>query len=120
MLAPLVYWLQWGLILWIGVLGLLVFKRIMTGEISSRGMLRTDDTDRFDPERLALLFATVGTALFYTVNAIGLSKDDLQIHGPDGGYWMPDIPQELLYLLFGAQTSFITGKFFRLTREKGK
>ena len=111
MIESYVYWLQWALIVWLAVLFAMVLLALFRGDIRTHGILQSDQNGDFDPERLALLLATVGTAIYYGVGAIGLSLDDMT--RPDGLVYMPDIPKELLYLLFGAQSTYLTGKIFR-------
>lgn len=116
-----VYWLQWALLGWMGALFVLVALKFLRGKIIVRGMLQSPKRNSYDPERLALLFATVGIALYYLVSTIGISMDELTstAEGGEKVVTMPDIPVEVLYLLFGAQSSYVTGKIFRLpTRGK--
>ena len=117
MIEGYVYWLQWALIGWMGALIVLVLLSFARGKISARGMLQSPQSNTFDPERLALLFATIGIALYYVVNTIGTDLDDLtKLVDGNKTIAMPDIPVETLYLLFGAQSSYVTGKIFRMTK----
>ncbi|MEO0774887.1 MAG: hypothetical protein AAFZ04_17090, partial [Pseudomonadota bacterium] len=76
------------------------------------GLMIGDGAGLIDPERLPLFLVTVGFALYYTVQTLMTPMVELE-RAPDE-FWMPEVPQEMLYLLFGAQASFLTGKVFRL------
>ena len=79
------------------------------------GLLVASGKSAPNPERVVLVLLTVGFALYYFLQCVGLSAEDMK--STAGGvtvYWMPEVPEEILVLLFGAQASYITGKIFRL------
>ncbi|MEM7439144.1 MAG: hypothetical protein AAF393_06060 [Pseudomonadota bacterium] len=96
---------------WLAVMALFVISGVLKGAIRSKGLLGRTGSSRPDPERVVLLFATFGVALHYTITSMTLTNDQLRMDGKSPS--MPDVPVEILLLLFGAQSSFVVGKILR-------
>lgn len=103
-----------------GVLAVLVAKIIfmmLTGSMPLRGLFVVPLSggalaDQMDPERLLLFLATLGAAGFYLALTLGLPLEALETE--TGAIRLPDVPQEMLVVLGGAQSGYVTGKVFRL------
>ena len=96
---------------WLGALAAIMLVKMLRGDINVTGLMCSANSTDADPERVALVMLTVGVALYYLVNSIGIPLEELK--GADGKYSMPDLPGDALVLLGGSQTAYITGKFFR-------
>ena len=113
-----VVFLQAALMLWIAGLVALFLVSLFRSKVRGRGLLLNPKLGTLDPERIALLFVTIGGAIYYITTCIGLSKNDLPVI--DGKLYMPDFPEELLFLLFGAQGGYISGKVIRIQMKGHK
>lgn len=101
---------KYSLLVWFIVLGALVVRDVLMTHGSMRGLLATRGT-RADPERVTLFMFTIGFALYY---AITTATTPLPTDLPkDENYSLPDIPNEVLLALFGAEASYIAGKLMR-------
>ncbi len=101
---------KYSILVWFVVLGALVVRDLLVTHGSLRGLLATRGSGA-DPERIALFMFTIGFALYY---AITTATTPLPTNLPDGAnYSLPDIPNEVLLALFGAETSYIAGKLMR-------
>jgi hypothetical protein len=88
--------LGWLLQAWlVGVLAIIVY-RLLTGDISLKGLL-TRDGDRFSPARLQLLVTTIGSLVAYA--GVALAEKAL-----------PTLPDELLFLVAASNTFYLGGK----------
>ncbi len=103
--------LQLFLLGWLGALTVIIFVKMLSGDINVTGLMRSAKSPEADPERVALVLLTVAVALYYLVHSIGIPLEELK--GADGKYSMPDLPGDALILLGGSQTAYITGKIFR-------
>jgi hypothetical protein len=109
----IVWVLQLGLLSWLGALIFIVVFRLMTGAISLDGLLAHDKSDgRGVAERLVLLLATLGFALYYASSAL---------HAPLEGLHpsLPDVPEGVVTALLGANGLYLTGKIADLRKRKG-
>ncbi len=98
---------------WLGALAVIVLIKMLRGDINTTGLMcsaKGPDSNA-DPERVTLVMLTVGVALYYLVNSIGIPLEELR--GANGEFYMPDLPSDALVLLGGSQTAYITGKIFR-------
>lgn len=102
--------LQYCLIVWLLVLGLLVIRKVVLTRRSMHGLLSTQGTG-VDPERVMLLMFTIGFAMFYSIDAINTPLEELS-RGKNGPS-MPDVAPQVLVALFGAQSSYLLGKLLR-------
>jgi hypothetical protein len=104
--------LRLGLVAWLGALVLIVVFRLMTGGIVLDGLLSHDPTGQQGfAERLTLLLATLGYALYYTSTALGTPLDAAEPA-------LPDVPEGVLTVLLGVNGLYLTGKIIEL-RTKG-
>jgi hypothetical protein len=93
-----------GLLVWLGGLALLVGFRLMTGDIELDGLLRRHkQDDEPAPERVLLLAATLGFALYYFIT--GLSTP-----GEGPRLCLPDVPEGVLTALLGTHGIYLTRK----------
>ncbi len=117
MIGYVVYWFEWFLIIWLGLLSFLVAKSLFKPTAPRKGLLYGNGTGFINAERVPLFLVTIGFAFYYTIQTLTLPLSELS--HPDNGYWMPEVPEEFLYILFGAQASFLTGKIFRVFQLNG-
>ena len=104
--------LKFALSAWLLTLAAVFAFRLLRGDINTHGMLSSARGGDIDPERLALALITVSAAGFYIAHALDTPLD--QLRNPEtNNYVMPDIPAELLALLGGSQSAYLTGKIFR-------
>ena len=104
-LTGLVTIVQNGLLLWLGLLVALVLRGIFSGKINTKGLLsHRGIAGDVAPERLAMLLATLGYALFYAVSALRTVRLDYA----DAG--LPEIPEEVLAVFVGTNGLYLTGK----------
>lgn len=101
---------KYALLAWLGLLCLLVVRRVFLNRNAMNGLLTTTGRHT-EPERVLLLMFTIGFAMYYTLTTAMMPIDKL----PEGenGLSMPDIAPEVLLALFGAQSSFVIGKLIR-------
>lgn len=94
--------LNLGTILFLASLGLIVFGKLITGAINTRGLLRNKPTgDAFSPARFQLLILTI-IALAQFVSGADLN----QSVDPK----MPPLDKNLFLLLAGSQAIYLAGK----------
>jgi len=103
---------KYFLIAWFVCIAIIVLRDILLTQNSLRGILSTNNDRQPNPERVPLLFFTIGFALYYSLTTLAQPIDDLP--RIDDRPAMPDVPYEVLFILFGAQSSFIVGKIIRL------
>jgi hypothetical protein len=87
----------WFLHAWMAAVVALVAFRLLTGRIALAGLL-TQDGDKFSPERLQLLLATIGALVAYAAQALDARA-------------MPADASELLILMAGSNALYLGGKF---------
>ncbi len=99
-------------IAWMVVLFSVVMIKLLRGNINTFGLLCTSNgsSSDIDPERLVLVISTVIAAIYY----IMLTMETTCFPGVPG-CGLPDIPDELLMILGGSHSAFLTGKIFRQT-----
>jgi len=95
---------------WMVVLFSVVVMKLLRGDINTIGLLCTPNgsSSDIDPERLVLVISTMIAAIYY----IMLTMEITCFPGVPG-CGLPDIPDELLMVLGGSHSAFLTGKFFR-------
>lgn len=96
--------------IWCFLIGLaaIVFYRMLTGAIVTRGLL--DDKGQglaFSPARLQLMISTVAVAFYYIGNALNSAHTGQ----------FPTIPNEMLLVLGGSHTFYLGSKTVALLRE---
>ena len=91
------------LLAWFLVLASIVFYRLLTGDIVTRGLLCELDKSAVSPERVQMLVGTL-VALSYIVT-LTLSTDDLTT--------LPTPPLWVIALLGGSQSLYLAGKWYR-------
>lgn len=104
--------LEFALLAWLGVLAAVVAVKILRGDVNTHGLLTTSQGGALDPERAALMVATLAVAGYYMIQTLGTPLADLYDEAV-GGYVLPDLPTELLVLIGGSQAGYLTGKFIR-------
>lgn len=52
---------------WVAALAVVVGYQLLTGKISTAGLLQASSSGEIDPERLQLLMGTIAVAAYYTV-----------------------------------------------------
>jgi hypothetical protein len=110
-LTSLVTIVQTGLLLWLGLLAAFVLRGIFTGKINTKGLLsHRGIAGDVAPERLAMLLATLGYAIFYAVNALRMVSVDSDSAG------LPEIPEEVLAVFVGTNGLYLTGKIVDMRR----
>lgn len=90
----------------LGTAGIVAIK-LLNGHIETTGLLRTRNGEAVDPERVALMIATVAGGFAYF--SYGLS------HGLDEG-GLPALPSELVTAMSGGNFLFLAGKAFRMRK----
>ncbi|WP_419910658.1 hypothetical protein [Hoeflea sp.] len=103
---------KYFLLAWLGGLAFFVIRDVLLKNNSLSGLLATSNGNSTEPERVVLLFFTIGFALYYSLTALAIPISDLP--QPNGRPAMPDISYEVLAVLFGSQSSFILGKILRI------
>lgn len=103
--------MKWSLLAWLLVLAALVVIPCLRGDFPGQSLLGSGAGHR-DPERIALLFTTIGVALYYFITCLGTDLADLPVR--NGVIVMPDLPPEMLVALFGAQGGYLSGKIWRI------
>jgi len=106
-METLVIFLRYEVWFLLGALFLLVGYQILTGKITTTGLLLSKDRDAgVSPARIQLLMFTVTGAFYYLAQVI---------HDPSSG--LPDPPQQLVEALMGSNLLYMGSKgyfsFFR-------
>ncbi|MGD8310767.1 MAG: hypothetical protein PVG98_15130 [Chromatiales bacterium] len=101
------------LLVWMGGMALTVLVKMLSGEINTAGLLSSGRTSMPDPERVSLLALTLGIAFYYTMHTVGTPVAELT---KDGKVWMPNMPEEALFILGGGHGTYLGGKFLRLLK----
>ena len=89
------------LLAWFLVLASMVFYRLLTGDIATRGLLCELGGGAVSPERVQMLVGTM-VALSYYVT-VTLSTDNLTT--------LPTLPVWVIALLGGSQSLYLAGKW---------
>jgi hypothetical protein len=110
--ADLATVLQYFFIAWLAVLAGLVTVKTLRGDINTNGLLHSVQGGEPDPERVASVATTLAIAGYYVIQTLGTPLDDLY-HADTRAYFMPDLPGEMLALLGGSISVYVTGKFLR-------
>lgn len=93
---------------WLIVLAVVVFYRLLTGSINTKGMLNDKGTSAgFSPARLQLLISTIVVALYYIGQAL-TNRNTGQF---------PTIPNEMLVILGGSHVFYLGSKTIPLLLE---
>jgi len=113
----LIDFLTFFLVAWLFALGLLVVRSIVLNPRPFDGLMATFRRRSPEPERLVLFFASFGVALYYVLQCLevfnsGALQDSMN---PT----LPNVPEEALVVLFGSQSTFVIGKYYR-TFLRGK
>ena len=103
---------KYFLLVWLGLLAGFVIRDVLFNRRAMRGILCTGRSRVPDPERITLLFLTIGFALYYSLTTLAIPIDELPLINDRQA--MPDIPMEILVVLLGTQATFVLGKFLRL------
>ena len=109
--VDLVRLLEFLFVAWLGALAAVVAIKMLRGEINTHGLLSRTQGSDLEPERVALLVTTLAIAGFYVIHTLGTPLEDLTKTAD--GYFLPDLPEELLVVLGGSQATYLTAKFFR-------
>ena len=101
--------LQYGLLIWFGLLFGLIGMRILRGDIVASGLLSSRPRGQtVEPERALMVAVFPTVVLFYAYSAL---TTELPI--VNGRPSLPDIPQILLMLLTGSNSIYLAGKIAR-------
>lgn len=85
--------------------GVFILVGMLSGKITTKGLLASPESS-YDPERLMLLIATfIGAAYYASITLPLLEQKNITA--------LPDVPEELLYLLGSSQLAYLTGKRIR-------
>ena len=104
--------LEYALLAWFGLLGLLLALRMLRRDITVSGMLMSESGGRsIEPERLVQVVA-LPILLFYLVQA-GLNVDVSVALAAGTRPSLPNIPENLLTLLTGTNSLYLAGKIAR-------
>ena len=102
-----------GFQVWFWALAAVVFFGILSGKISTSGMLTTAEAGGVDPEWVLVLVVTLFGAAWYVSLAMEPGATDCILPNNKNGHCLPDVPEQLLFLLGGSQSAYITAKIFR-------
>ncbi len=102
-----------GLQVWFLALAAVVFVGILSGRISTVGMLTTAKAGGVDPERVLVLVVTLFGAAWYVSLALEPGATNCILPNGSEGHCLPDVPEQLLFLLGGSQSTYITAKILR-------
>jgi hypothetical protein len=86
---------------WLVAVATLVTYRILTGRTALNGVF-TMDGDRFSPERLQMLFVTLGALAIYASEALAAPVASTKS--------LPPLPEGLLAFLAGSHVLYLGGK----------
>ena len=89
-------------ILFMSALLLVVVFKLLGGQINTRSLLEDKETGAFSPGRLQLLIVTLGGAMFYFFEIVGVA---------DPGT-LPPVPAELLLIIGGSNVGYLGGKIY--------
>ncbi|MGH6871330.1 MAG: hypothetical protein ACREHE_07480 [Rhizomicrobium sp.] len=105
--------LQYGLLIWLGAVGLAVAYRLLNGDMIVTGMLAHDGaggrSGETTPERMQLMAVMLGAAFAYIWQAVDAFH---------GGHIksLPEVPQNLLLIFGGSNVLYLSGKIGRTIR----
>lgn len=114
-MEQLAEFLRIALLIWLGAVSVVVFSRLLRGDIATTGLLCSFGSDETDPERVSLFTLTLAIAFYYVVQTMQIPVSDLEI--VNGIPVMPDLPTEALYIFGGGQGAYLSGKVYRLKEE---
>lgn len=99
------------LAVWLTLVALFVARGMLRQTIVMSGILRDRDHPEVGPrlDRLQMLVATVGIAVFYVVAAL---------YAKQGTHIMPTLPNAALYLLGGSHALYLSGHTVRSVQAK--
>ena len=101
--------LEYGLLIWFGLLGLLIAFRILRGDIHNSGLLTTRaDGQAVEPERALMMTVFPAVVIAYVYST--LTGDMPMVNGRPS---LPDVPQQFLMLLTGSNSIYLAGKIAR-------
>jgi len=95
---------------WMVALFSVVMIKLLRGDINMAGLLNTPQVSNsdIDLERLVLVISTLIAAIYYIMLTMEMTCF------PDvPGCRLPDVPDELLMILGGSHSAYLTGKIFR-------
>jgi hypothetical protein len=95
---------------WLFILMGIILFRMLTGGIILTGLLRLEPRAPFGLDRLQLLAVTLFFAGGYIVASL--------YRGP--GDKLPDIPTPLLLILIGSHGTYLSTRYFALSRRLGR
>lgn len=98
---------RFGLCAWLALLGLCVLHGILFGTINTTGLLSHPESDRSSADRITLLLATLGFALYYVTTAL---RTPLDAANPS----LPDVSSDVLVGLLGANSVYLGTKFAQI------
>lgn len=95
----------WEILIFLVALAATIVFQLMTGQINTDGLLRTklgDARGKLSPERVQLLVATLGAAMYYV----------LQVSTNPNSGTLPDVPQTWPAMLGGSNLLYLGGKAY--------
>jgi hypothetical protein len=101
--------LEVALIAWLAAIAAIVGYRLLTGGITTDGLLSTRGGG-VDPERVQMLMGAIAGAIYY-------ANDSLSLLGTENIRHLPDPSTLVLSLLGGSQLLYLGGKFARNFRN---
>ena len=103
--------IRYAILPWLFLLFAVILLNILRGKISTAGLLLSRIGVPIDPERIAILAASLFAIGTYALDVL----DAGALQDPKtGDYMMPDAPESLLLLLGGANGIYLMGKLMRL------
>jgi hypothetical protein len=100
---------EYALLAWFGLLFLLIFIRVLRGDIEATGFLANRaGGQNVEPERALMMLIFPAVVGVYAYNAL---TGELPI--VNGRPSLPDVPQYLLMLLTGSNSLYLAGKIAR-------
>ncbi len=111
--AMLFSYTRFVVVLFLGGLFFLIAFRLVSGAINSRGLLYDKSLGGLSPARVQLLFLSLSGAFYYLMSVIELVQS-----GPGGPLSLPAPSNELLALVVGSNTVYLTAKAASATRGR--
>ena len=115
-------WLQWPnlkvfvryeIIALLAAIVLVVAHRLLTGSINTKGLLQAKtEAGGISPARVQLLMLTGSVALYYLLLVLQSLKTQIQ------PVKLPELPSELLFVLGGSHTLYLSSKAASRARNK--
>lgn len=103
----------WVITVWLAALAAIIGFRLLNGQISMVGLLRTATGQPVDPERVQLLMGTLFGVAYYA----GIC---MQRVTTDPTLGLPNVPDTVLILLAGSQSLYLGGKITRHVVQRSR